>query len=345
MTTLNEIARLANVSVGTVDRVIHNRGRVSDETRQKVRQIVEELDYHPNVFARNLSLQKTYNFGVLIPSPYQDGKYWELPVSGIMRALDELKMYPLKTTVINYDKYSQESFLDACRSLKKTISGLDGLVIAPVLSEASEKLICELPESLPYVFIDSYVPESHCLAYIGQESYQSGVLAAKLMQLKLDGGKVASLRVHPVDYHLDDRNKGFESILGAEPDFTVISQDVHRDTDVRHFNQVSVELVRAYPDLKGIFVPSACTHQVAEALIELGKSRDVVLIGYDLVEENRKYLKNGTIDFLISQRPALQGYQSIYSLYRHVILKESVEKKVVVPMDILTQENVDYYQG
>ena len=94
-----------------------------------------------------------------------------------------------------------------------------------------------------------------------------------------------------------------------------------------------------------LFVPSACTHQVAEYLCETNRQNDVVLIGYDLVEENRKHLKSGAIDFLISQRPAMQGYEGVYSLFRHVILKEPVAEKLTVPIDILTQDNVDYYQG
>ena len=53
MVTLNEIAKLANVSVGTVDRVIHNRGRVSEETKKRVQQLIDDLDYKPNVIAQN----------------------------------------------------------------------------------------------------------------------------------------------------------------------------------------------------------------------------------------------------------------------------------------------------
>lgn len=209
MITLNEIARMASVSVGTVDRVVHDRGRVSEETKKRVQKLINELNYKPNVIARNLSLKRTYTFGVLMPRPDQDGRYWELPANGIEKAIDEIKMYKVKVCYLFYDKYSEASFQDVCLQVESTIEKYDGLVIAPVRSQASEQFVEELPKNLPFVFIDSYIRCSSCLSYIGQESYQSGQLAAKLMRLKVSSGDVATMRVLPVDYHIDDRVKGF----------------------------------------------------------------------------------------------------------------------------------------
>ena len=70
----------------------------------------------------------------------------------------------------------------------------------------------------------------------------------------------------------------------------------------------------------------------------------VRLIGYDLIEENIKYLKEGIIDYLISQSPEMQGYQGIYTLYRHVVLNENVDEKIMMQLDIVTKENIDYNQ-
>ena len=345
MTTLNEIARRANVSVGTVDRVIHNRGRVSEVTREKVLRLIEELDYRPNVLARNLSLKKTFNFGVLTPSPEQDGRYWELPLTGVRKALEELRVYNVHLLFFHYDKYSEDSFRQICQNVRKDIEKLDGLLIAPVLSKASEQFICRLPKEIPYVFFDSYIPDSQCLTYIGQESYQSGILAANLMTMKFESGKIGVFRVLPVDYHIEDRVRGFQSVIQQNSRYTILTLDVNRQIDTQVFDHVSERLIDEHPDIQGIFVPSACTHQVADILIKRNRAGNVTLIGYDLVEENRKHLKNGVIDFIISQSPTLQGYQGIYSLFKHIILNEPVESKLVVPMDILTSDNVDYYQG
>ena len=58
--TISEIAKKANVSIGTVDRVIHNRGRVSKETEQLVKKIIAESNFEPNQYAKSLKLNKRF---------------------------------------------------------------------------------------------------------------------------------------------------------------------------------------------------------------------------------------------------------------------------------------------
>jgi LacI family transcriptional regulator len=62
------------------------------------------------------------------------------------------------------------------------------------------------------------------------------------------------------------------------------------------------------------------------------------------VDKNKKYLELGMIDFLISQRPGMQAYEGIRALYRNVILRDKVKKTISVPLDIVTRDNVMYYQ-
>lgn len=67
-----DIAKMAGVSVGTVDRVIHNRGRVSEENRKKVQTILEMVHYQPNLMARSLASKKQYHFVAITPSFAQE---------------------------------------------------------------------------------------------------------------------------------------------------------------------------------------------------------------------------------------------------------------------------------
>ena len=74
--TIFDVARLAGVSRGTVDRVVYGRGRVSEETRQKVAKAIAELGYSPNPNASSLANRKEYRFACLIPQ-FKKGDYWE----------------------------------------------------------------------------------------------------------------------------------------------------------------------------------------------------------------------------------------------------------------------------
>lgn len=73
--TIKDIARMSGVSAGTVDRVLHNRGDVSVSSREKVQKVLDEIDYHPNMFAIGLAAKKHYHIVCIIPY-YIEHDYW-----------------------------------------------------------------------------------------------------------------------------------------------------------------------------------------------------------------------------------------------------------------------------
>ncbi len=343
MPTIKEIAKRANTSIGTVDRVIHNRGRVSKEVAEKVKQVINELNYKPNVFARHLKLSKEFCFGILMPEFTQDGGYWQMPLAGINRAQDELETHKVKIQYFNYDQYSHMSFSNACQQILDT--NLDGLLIAPILSDVAEEFISKIPKTRPYVFFDSIIPNSQSISSIIQDSFVSGKLSAKLMQLLINGpGSVAAIRALPEDYHINERVKGFQSIFSEHSSLRVKIYNGIRETDKADFHDLMEKIVIENDDLRGIFVSNSLTYQAAKYLESHLLKRKINIIGYDLIQENVYYLKNDYIDFLISQQPQMQGYLGIYTLYRFVVLNEKVDKNIMMPVDIITKENVDYYQ-
>ncbi|MBN1482023.1 substrate-binding domain-containing protein [candidate division KSB1 bacterium] len=345
MATLKEIANRAHVSVGTVDRVIHRRGRVSLETEQRVKRIISELDYKPNILARSLSMTKTFRFGILVPFPEQDGHYWELPLKGIEKAQSELDVYKVKVKYFYYDKYSEQSFEMACSKMLQMVRELDGLLIAPVLSQATEKFLTKIPDRLPYIFLDSYIPNSRCFSYIGEDSFQSGVLSAKLMRILVTAhGTVAIIKVQPMDYHIEDRVRGFFSYFNNNTDINLLTYTVNARESMPYY-KITKKIVTENSDLIGIYTPNACAYQVADYLAEHFAGKKIFVIGYDLIKENISHLKNGSIDFLISQRSEMQGYESIFKLYKQVVLKEKVESRVLMPLDIVTKENLQFYEN
>jgi len=344
ITTIKDIARRANVSIGTVDRVIHGRGHVSRDTEERIRRILEELDYKPNFFAKQLKLSRTYTFGILMPKPQQDSRYWTIPIRGIVKAQSELPGQKVNVLYFYYDKYSEASFNKVTRDVLQT--KLDGLLIAPVLSSAFEKFVRALPATLSYVFFDSFIPNVNYVSYIGQDSFQSGRLSARLMQMIIKGaGVVAVIKVLPEDYHINDRVSGFLTYCRHCPEVQakVYELDGHREARIRL--KTFAQILSENADLKGIFVSNATTHQIGDYIRSHSLQEKVHVIGYDLIDENIRGLKDGVIDFLISQQSERQGYEGLYALYRHVVLREKVEKNIMMQLDIATKENIDYYRS
>jgi len=305
---------------------------------------MEEMDYRPNIFAKNLRLSRTFTFGVLMPKPSQDSRYWTIPIRGVTKAQNELSSQKVNVHFLFYDKYSETSFNKVSKDAIQ--ANLDGLLIAPVLSKIFDKFVQEIPPHLPYVFFDSFIPNANYLSYIGQDSFQSGVLAARLMQMLIkQTGSLAIVKVLPEDYHIDDRTNGFLFFCKNRPgiEAKVYELDAHKSLLIR--NALFKRIILENQDLRGIFVTNASTHQVAEFIKSQLLPEKIYIIGYDLIEENIHYLKEGIIDFLISQQSERQGYEGLYSLYRHVVLKAPIEKKVMMQIDIVTKENIDYYQS
>jgi DNA-binding LacI/PurR family transcriptional regulator len=65
--TLKDVANAANVSIRTVSRVVNNQGEISEKTRQRIWEIIDQLEYRPNQLARGLITGKTFTVGVIIP--------------------------------------------------------------------------------------------------------------------------------------------------------------------------------------------------------------------------------------------------------------------------------------
>ena len=75
-TRIKDIAERAGVSVGTVDRVLHNRPNVSKKSLEKVQKALDEMDYRPNMYASALAYNKEYTFYCIIPK-HESEAYWE----------------------------------------------------------------------------------------------------------------------------------------------------------------------------------------------------------------------------------------------------------------------------
>lgn len=341
---IKDVARVSNVALATVDRVIHNRTGVSQKTKEKVLKVIKELGYKPNIMASNLAKGKKFSIGVLLPNISERSSYWGLPVDGINRAKKKLEQYNLSVKLFLYD---QTDSVEIRKQILKVInSGIDGLVLTPKFANEIEILLQDCKEkNRPYVFIDSNIEESNALCSIQQPLYESGQLAAQLFNYCFNDGEILIVDLKDAmdsEKILNKKLKGLEDYLESMESKVSVSKITITDFAEDNIKKKLLELLNNNDKINGLFVPNSKIGRIAKFL-EGENLKNYYLIGYDHLVENDKYLESEIIDFLICQRPKDQGYHAINKLFENIVLRKEVENKMIMPLDIITRKNYKYY--
>lgn len=350
MATIKDVAEAAGISVGTVDRIIHKRGRYSEKTAAKVRRIMEELRYSPNMYARGLKKTRSYRFAAVLPLPEQDSGYWRLVLAGAERAAAEMDALGSRVEIRHFDRYAPGSCAGVLEELLgEAAEKPDGLLLAPVRAEEVQSVLGGA--SVPYVFIDTDVPGLEAkLSYIGQDSRQSGVLSGKLMALLLgmrpaDKGPVLLIDPPGENYHLKERIAGFREYAEAAlpgREFLRLKEESDREEE---FHRSLDGFFADRPLPAGIYVANSSVYHAASWLEKRGGAwPGVPLIGYDLIPGREGFVQRGTIDFILTQQPEEQGFRGLMKLYESQVLGRRPQKEFIVPLNIITKENLRTFE-
>ncbi len=343
---IKDIARIANVSIGTVDRVIHNRGEVSPATREKVQKLLEEHQYKPDMIASSLATKRKITLAVVMPRLVNEHAFWKLPRSGIQKALNELSVYDITVHTCYFDQFSREDFVQKAGNFP--FDRVQGVLFAPVFQAESIEFLrkCEVAK-LPVVLFNSFLDDPYVKSYVGQDAFQSGYLAAKLINYGIEAGRdvaIINMSARKDHYaHINSREKGFRNYFTEHCDRLnhLVTLNLN-GVDDQVLNRKVQELFEKY-DLAGIFVTNSRVYKVAGYLALRG-AIDVRLVGYDLLPESIEFLKRDYIDFLISQKPEEQSFRGLSSLFNLVVFNREPEKMQLLPIDIITRENLHYYK-
>ena len=347
---LIDIARLASVSIGTVDRVIHNRGRVASKTKEKILKISEDLGYKPNIHASGLASTKTSKkLLVLIPNKGQD-PYWDSVHEGCQIAKVKMSHQNIHLQFKCFDLFDRTDFLKMINQLDFT--GVDGILLSPIFRKESEKVFSKLDEiQKPFVIINTKIEwkSEYLISYVGPNSYQSGRLAARLMSLHCSEND--NVLIFPLDkefknaQHYLEKEKGFrEWFEEMMPSVKVVTREFENFDNIYELNKFLKFQLSEIGNLAGIFTGSSRIHKIAEYLEE-NQINNIRLIGYDSIEANLHYLKKGKIDYLIGQNPKLMGCVGLLNLRDQIVFRLKPKAVQYLPLDVLLPENVSFNSG
>ena len=345
---IKDIAERAGVSVGTVDRVLHQRPNVSPSALEKVNRALEEMNYQPNMYASALAYNRSYTFYCIMPKHASEA-YWEEIEEGAMRACEARRDFHIDVKLLYYKRLHHETFeqvCEACLSMNP-----DGVVIVPEQFELTQRFTDQLHErNIPFVLLDSYMPDLKPLSFYGQDSLSSGYFAAKMLMLLAKKESEVMLMKQTLNGHVaskqqENREVGFRHYMKNHFANVKINEvELPLDEDGRTgYDNILERYFKTHPKTHHCITFCSKAHIVGDFLLRTNR-RGIQVAGYDMVQKNANCLKAGSISFLIAQHAYMQGYYCVEVLFRAIVLKTEVTPVNYMPIEVLYKENVDFYQ-
>ncbi len=336
--TIKDIAKLANVSRSTVDKVINDRPGVKKETRERIEAIIEELDYQPNLLGKALVMSKDPIILGVIPTP-EYNPFIQVLLKGIEKAEKEFSPFGIKIIVKMLTTLQPAELVSILTEFENM--GAKGIAFIPIDDVQVIKKANQLTEDgVAIVTFNSKLTAIHDIRYVGQNHVKAGRVAAGLMEkLVPEGGDIGviisskTLSCHP------DRLNGFQSHL-KKSNLNII--DIQENQDKRELAfKIALEYCNKYPNLKGIYLSGSSSSGVRRALALANKLYNVKIISHDLVPENEELLKEGIVDFVIAQSERTQGYQIVKELFDYLVKKQQPTSEYYeIPVNVITKEMV-----
>lgn len=332
--TIKQIAELAGVSRGTVDRALYDRGRVSPEVAERVKRIAKEHGYRPNRAGRALALSKNpIKIGVIVQSVKTP--FIKQVLEGINRAREEVSNLGLQIELRQIQTLDVQEQIKMIDELVE--EGIKGLAILPVEDNQLQLKVNEIIEqhNIPVITFNADIAGTKRMSFVGLNNYRSGQTVAGLMGMITGGkGKVLVITGYLSNRSHNERVEGFIAELRETyPEIQMIGVQTCFDEDEVAKN-ITLQTMRNDEGVVGIFVVANGEVGVCQGLKELEKEHQVKVIGHDITSENEEYLKDGIIDIMIDQNAFIQGYQPIMLLADY-LFEDKVSQKEFYYTEIL----------
>ncbi len=327
--TIQMVADLAGVSRGTVDRVLNNRSYVKPEVRERVLDAIRKTEYLSPLQAHERMVIRgafaPIRLGVLLPN--WTGHFKTEILRGVVAAREELADFHVDILIAECKTDIPGEVIELLEQLEK--QHVQGIALCAIDDSSIEAKIAKLEEAhIPVITLNSDLPGSRRLCFVGQDYTQSGRIAGELMSKCIPpNGKLLAL-VGNLEF--DGHRKRLQGFLQRmqELDFRKEQFEIIETyNDYQTTRRKVSEALEQYPKLCSIYMANQSIAGCTEAVHAAGKKGKLRIICHDISESTKRLLADGNIDFTISQDIFRQGYLPL------ILLREFLQKNKLPDFD------------
>ena len=309
---IHKVAKLAGVSIGTVDRALHGRPGISEATRKKVLAIAAKLHYRPNPAARILAVGRPQlRIGVCIPKEIHF--FYDQMRAGIF---DEAQRAHGLGIEVVYRPVRNLGDVEGARVAELAAEKVNAIIVVPGDPKSVTPAINAAErQDVRVICLTTDAPRSHRSTVVCVDPELNGRLAAELMAKFLTPGSEAAVvtgMLTAEEHRL--KVKGFrEGFAHDVADGKTVEVLEAHESEVESYNKTR-SLLKQYPGLSGIYVSTVNSLPVCKALHDAPDGARIKLITTDVFPEMLPHFRRGTIGASIYQDPYLQGQTAVRML-------------------------------
>lgn len=323
--SIKDIAEALNISIGTVDRALHGRRGVSEKTKARVLKMAEQMGYKPNLAAQALKLNRRISIGVVLPKHIS---YFFDPLrAGIRAAANAAIGSQICLEFHEYPRIGSGDIeaLEAAHARK-----YDGLIFLPGDIQRFSPLIRKISRSgTPMMCVGSDAPDTGRIGSVSAHAYISGSIAAELLAHKLPRkANVAILTGELSTLDHAEKLSGFAATLAIQAPHLTLMPTLEGHEKPKEAYRQALTLMRQKDRPEGLYLSTANSIAVIEALEELGLLGKVQVVATDLFQELATLIKSNKVLATLYQRPFTQGKVAFENLVAY-LTRGTLETPVV----------------
>lgn len=333
------MAETLGVSIGTVDRALHNRGRISEKTRARILQLAQELGYKPNLAARHLRLNR--RFCISVNLPFTIASFFDPLRAGVSEGALPFA-HSLTVEFRSYERSDEEPQSSVNNALDNHV---DGIILAPSNTQKTIQLMEQAKaKGVSIVCVATDVPESARLTAVTAHPFSCGAMSAQVVADSAQGpGPIAILVGSIENYNQSEKVRGFRQTLA---EFSP-GHSVGPVLESRDIPELAYKLTRnafqRNKNLRGLYVSTANSTPAIRALQDIGRLSQVAIVTTDLFPELVPLLRDGIVRATIYQCPELQGSIATKALFRYLSDGTVPEPSIEVIPQLILRSNLPLY--